>query len=811
MIKMKKILIGFLMLMAVQAFGQTRQAFLDAAETAFESKDYYSALHYYKTVQEFGIEDIAVLYKTAESARLFNAYKVAEESYKKVFELQKNGEFPLTTYWLAEMQKRQGKYEEAKQNYQLYLSENELDNPYYTEVARKEIEDCDWAMSQQDSVREFVTIEHLGSNINTPFSEFGPVQLGDTLFYSSLRFPSELDESKPKRIFSNALWSIDGGEGVQFDPEFNDKRYHTGHVVFTEEKDRVYYTICEYMNATEIRCDIYYRDYVDGEFSEPVKLPDNINDSTYTTTQPSLGLDPFSHEPALYFASNRPGSKGKLDIWYSVIGQNNDFGEPVNLMPINTMEDDMTPFFHKPSETLYFSSMGYQGFGGFDIYSVYTGGDMVDPYIENLGMPINSSYNDLYFYLADQEDTAFLASNRQGSMFIEDLEEACCNDIYKAAFQELDITLKALTFDKATQEDLLGATVTLLEVNGDETVIGTQTAENTNEYKFPLIRNRSYKVIAEKSGYDPDTIVFTTRGINKSTEIVKKLFLQSQSLDLELLVFDDVTKEELRGATVKLLDLSDPSNETVVQINEDGNSFIFPLDRDKSYQIITSKRGYKPDTLNLSTINIPGNRITKKVYLKPGNLEDYLPLAVYFDNDHPNPRTYNRTTRVTYDDTYPPFMARKEEFKEQFTEPLINGAKAEAADDLERFFEYSVREGRNDILKFIQLLSEEIEKGEKIEVVIQGFASPRAPSNYNDLLSSRRISSVINQFRRYSDGVLIRALNNGTLKIVQEALGESKAPIYVSDDISDTRNSIYSVPASRERRVEIIDIRRSND
>ncbi len=664
MMTMKKILFGILIMIAAQAFGQTRQAYLDAAETAFESKDYYSALHYYKTVLEFS-EDIAVLYKTAESARLFNAYKVAEENYKKVKELQKNGEFPLTTYWLADMQKQQGKYMEAKANYQLYLSENELDNPYFTESARKQIEDCDWAVDQQDSIKEFVTIEHLGGHINTPFSEFGPVQLGDTLYYSSLRFPSELDESKPKRIFSNALWSVKGGEGVQFDPEFNDKKYHTGHVIFTEGRDRVYYTICEYENATEIRCDIYYREYQDGEFSDPVKLPANINDSSFTTTQPSLGLDPFSHEPALYFASDRPGGKGKLDIWYTVIGDDT-FGDPVNMMPINTIEDDITPFYHVPSRTLYFSSMGYQGFGGFDIYSVYTG-NMVEPYIENLGAPVNSSYNDLYFFLGDKEDTAFLASNREGSLFLEDIEEACCNDIYKAVFEKLDINLKALTFDRTTQQDLLGTTVTLLEINGDEIVIGSQSAENTNEFKFPLIRNRSYKVIAEKSGYFPDSVMFTTRGIDQSTEIVKRLFLQSQSLDLELLVFDDATREELRGATVKLLDISDPSNETVVQINEDGNSFIFPIDRDKSYQIITSKRGYRPDTLILNTINIPGNRLTERVYLKQGNLEDYLPLAVYFDNDYPNPKTYSRTTRVTYDDTYPPFMARKEEFKELFT------------------------------------------------------------------------------------------------------------------------------------------------
>ncbi|NND09286.1 MAG: hypothetical protein HKN87_23180 [Saprospiraceae bacterium] len=808
--KIKTILTSLILLAAIAAVqGQTRQAFLDAAEASFETKDFYSALHYYKNVLEFR-GDIGVYYKAAEAARNFNSYKMAEEYYKKVIELEQNAEFPLATYWLGEMQLYRGNYTEAKQNFELYLSENELDNPYYSETAKQQIGSIDWAMSQADSVREYVEIEHLGSNVNTPFSEYGPVMLGDTLYYASLRFPSEMDDSKQERIFSKALWSIKGGEGIQFDESFNDEKYHTGHVVFTENQDRVYYTICEYENATEIRCDIYYRDYSDDKFSEPVKLPGFINDSSYTTTQPSLGLDPVNGEQALYFASDRPGTKGKLDIWYCVIDDDDEFEEPVNLMPINTIENDLSPFYHNGTQTLYFASKGYEGFGGYDIYSVYTE-DLHDPYIENLGAPVNSSYNDLYFFLADDQDTAYLASNRQGSLFLEEADEACCNDIYKAVFEDLDINLKALTFDQATQEDLLGATVTLLEASDEDKVLDSQSAENTNQFIFPLERNRSYKVIATKPGYFPDTIAFSTRGINSSQDITKRLYLQSEALDLELFVFDDETKAAIRGATVKLLDVSDPSSEIVAQINEDGNSFEFPLERDKSYQIITSKRGYKPDTLQLSTKDIPGNKISKNIYLKTGNLEDFLPLALYFDNDHPNPRTYYRTSRRTYDDTYPPYMARKEEFKQEFAEPLIDGAKAEAEDDIERFFEYQVREGRNDIVKFIEILTDEIGKGENIEIVLQGFASPRAPSAYNDLLSSRRISSVINQFRRFADGELMDAMQAGTLKIVQEPLGESKAPIYVSDEIEDDRNSIYSVPASRERRVEIIDVRRSND
>ncbi len=802
-------LTGLLLIAAMTVQGQTRQAFLDAAEASFAEKDYYSALHYYKNVLEFR-EDIAVLYKAAESARMFNSYRHAADYYQQVVDLEENMEYPLATYWLGEMQKRLGNYDQAKEAYQLYLSENQLDNPYYTESATRQIDDCDWAISQADSVRGYVSVEHLGSNINTPFSEYGPVQLGDTLYYSSLRFPFENDDHKPERIFSNALWSIKGGEGIQFDPEFNDPGMHTGHVVFTEEEDRVYYTICEYQNPTEIRCDIYYRDIEDGAFGEPVKLPGTINDSSYTTTQPSIGLDPVNGDPALYFASDRPGSKGKLDIWYSVIGDEDEFGEPVNLMPINTIEDDITPFYHKPSQTLYFSSMGYQGFGGFDIYSVYTH-SLVDPYIENLGQPVNSSYNDLYFFLGEQEDTAFFASNRQGSMYLEEADEACCNDIYKAAFADLDIDLIALTFDAATQEDLLGTTVTLLEINGDETIIDQQSAENTNRFEFPLDRNRSYRVIATKPGYFPDTVQFSTRGINSSQEIVKRLYLRSESLDLQIAVCDNETQEPLRGATIQLLDLSDPSSETIAQINEDGNVFDFPLDRNKSYQVITSKRGYRPDTMLINTTDIPDNVISRRVCLDRGNLEDYLPLALYFDNDNPNPRTYYRTSRRTYDDTYPPYMARKEEFKTEFTEPLVDEARAEAEDDIERFFEYQVREGRNDMIYFIETLSEEIDKGENIEIVIQGFSSPRGPSAYNDNLSSRRISTIINQFRRYADGALIDALEAGTLTIVQEPLGDTTAPIYVSDEMDDARNSIFSVPASRERRIEIIDVRRSND
>ena len=281
-----------------------------------------------------------------------------------------------------------------------------------------------------------------------------------------------------------------------------------------------------------------------------------------------------------------------------------------------------------------------------------------------------------------------------------------------------------------------------------------------------------------------------------------------QDLSLEIFVFDDETKEPLQGATVSIQDLSDPSIETVVQVNEDDNRFNIAIDRDRSYQVITQKKGYRNDTMVISTFNVADTKITRNVYLKRGRPEDFLPLQVFFDNDHPEENSWRRTTNKTYSETYPAYYEKKDEYKELFTEPLRGQAKIEAEDDIERFFENEVKVGKTDLDRFIEILEGELQAGESFELVIQGFASPRASEAYNLRLSLRRISSLLNQVNDYSAGVLKTYIQNGQLKITDEAVGEEKAPIYVSDAIEDTRNSIYSVPASRERRVEIIDVKR---
>ena len=105
------------------------------------------------------------------------------------------------------------------------------------------------------------------------------------------------------------------------------------------------------------------------------------------------------------------------DIWYSYLLNDTSFSEALNLKEINTTEDDITPFFHSTTSELYFSTNGRLGYGGFDIYKVILT-DKSPPNVLNLGSPINSSYNDMYFSLDDEGKQGLLSSNRKGSFYI---------------------------------------------------------------------------------------------------------------------------------------------------------------------------------------------------------------------------------------------------------------------------------------------------------------------------------------------------------------------------------------------------------
>ncbi|MCB0639856.1 MAG: hypothetical protein KDC54_24705, partial [Lewinella sp.] len=186
----------------------------------------------------------------------------------------------------------------------------------------------------------------------------------------------------------------------------------------------------------------------------------------------------------------------------------------------------------------------------------------------------------------------------------------------------------------------------------------------------------------------------------------------------------------------------------------------------------------------------------------PNTLEEFLPLPLFFDNDQPDPRTRAVTTELTYTDTYEAYLSRQTAYFDEFTDDP-NGQEA-----LEDFFTQDVEDGYRRLERFSEILLTLLEDGQTVEIFLKGYTSPRARGDYNLLLGKRRVSAVRNHFEQWRDGVFEPYLQDGQLIISEVSFGETRAAANVRDERAGDRASIYSPEAARERRVEIVEVKR---
>lgn len=780
---------------------QTLNAYIKGAKEALEKKDYYSAYNYFRIAHEIEPNNVEITYQLAESARLYSAFTNAEKYYQEVADSDKANNFPELTYWQGIVKARLGKYEEALNLFNIYQTERSGENEELTASAIKHVESVNWAieaMLDKDTILELL---HLGGEINTAFSEFGSHSKADTLYYTSLRFIlDDKDPATPDKPYSKILYSKEEGMGV-VDSFLNDPVLHTSHTAFNGAKDRVFYTLCEYKNGSEIRCDLYYRDIVEGVYGLPQKLPEPINMAGFTSTQPCIGFDPLTGNEVLFFTSDRPGGAGKLDIYTCQIADRDNFLPPENLVALNTPHSEVSPFWHRESNSLYFSSEGYLGFGGLDIFRVdYNMGKWDTP--ENLGAPINSSLDDAFYILSPEEDQGYFSSNRLGSMFLSPEDEACCFDIYNFSKEPIELILKVLTFNRHTGEPLDSTNVYI-----DEARVNPQmyfTGEG-NEVTTKINRNTEYHILGEKKDFLPDSAVVSTFGIKKSTELVRELYLTPAQRILKVRTFEKRTKAPLEGVRIEIAEV--PNG--LPRAKQDNNAYyyLFDVDPGKDMRATGTKKGYRPETVNFNSSDQAGkDTLVVDVYLELGNLEDFLPLAIYFDNDEPGPRSKAETAVNRYLETYTPYYNKRSEFIKKYTAGLKPDEREQATLDINQFFDTELAKGKREFESFMHILDQYLSEGLTFTIYLKGYTSPLASAAYNLNLGKRRISSIQNEFKNFRNGILWKYMETGDLVVTQKSFGEETAPANVSDDHKNPRKSVFSPEASRERRVEIIEI-----
>ena len=299
-----------------------------------------------------------------------------------------------------------------------------------------------------------IKVQRLENGINTAASDFAPARYGDRIYFTSM-YKNITAGNMVARIYS----FTEGTKAqVVKDMDMKQKAAHISHIAFMPDASRMYFTICRDDNQT--KCEIWYRDKAfEGNWGVAKKLPDYINQRNSTSTQPSIGWDEEQKKFALFFVSDRMGGRGGLDIWVSHISSGGQFDTPYPL-PINTDKDDVTPYFDRNAQILYFSSNGIPGEGGFDIFKSDKKGDFWDR-PTNMGRPYNSGYDDLYYMSHEVSGKAYFTSDRPGSICSgSHVNGWNCYDIYEVIPNE--------QFDMFSSKGLRGNNSTVMhEVDND--------------------------------------------------------------------------------------------------------------------------------------------------------------------------------------------------------------------------------------------------------------------------------------------------------------------------------------------------------
>ncbi len=411
-------------------FGQNLLGkYLDFADEQYAKGDYIYALQFYEKAMELDSNSVSILWKYAESLRAYKDYRRASYYYKKVYEKEETSMYPSSLLQWALMEKQNGNYDEAIELFKRAKKKYSKDKRTYNYLkSKRELESCLWAQAALKDTSNLDEIE-LPKGLNTVNSEFGHTISQGQFVFSSMRSKKEnvgeemLDDNYKNRLYFTAWKDSLKEVSPSLLESLNSPEINTGNGCFSPDGKRFYYSHCG-GSESQFNCQIWVSSYQNGKWSGPNPLGEIVNEPNTNNTTPTIAV--IENEEWLIFSSNREDGKGGMDLYYSIIKNNgNQFSKVRPLNAANSLDNDISPFYNAEKKRLYFSSSWFDGFGGYDVfYTELKNGRFGEP--QNLGLPINSPANDLYYF--EDRDSMFVSSNRLGVQYVKN--PTCCSDIF---------------------------------------------------------------------------------------------------------------------------------------------------------------------------------------------------------------------------------------------------------------------------------------------------------------------------------------------------------------------------------------------
>lgn len=557
------------------SYSQYTYDYKRSADNFYAKGDYFSAAEYYEklleqktsggsttepyTVQGKGskatkatLNRQEVVYRIAESYRLLNNHSKAEKWYAEATGFSKV-QYPLTAFWYGVTLRANGKFAEAEKSLQDFIN-GYAANDNYKEQAKIELADVRF-IQQQMNKKDIQQYTVAPVSVNATGADYAASWNNNGLVFTSTRADSTVINGKNKNPFVNNLYWAAGSEGAYGNVQKISlpaaDNMEQGVASFSADGSRMYFTRWAKKNGHNL-ASIYTSNFQNGAWSAPEPVNGKVNAEGYSSQQPYLTAD----GKYLLFASDRPGGSGGFDLYYASLNNNGQPGAVNNFgASINTKEDDQSPYYHQPSNTLVFATKGRVGMGGYDLFESKgtIGGSWQEP--QNLGYPVNSIKDDIYFYNKGTDKLlkeAYISSDRSSE---------CCLQLFSVNKQYKKYITGVVT-DCKTSQPIASADV---KITSGPSSFTLHTNANGN-YFIEVSAFQPMQVVASKENYNNGNLLVDQPAADIDTLQNQVLCLtpievappepqpEPQQPKKELKAYFDFAKYDLRQETGMLLD-----------------------------------------------------------------------------------------------------------------------------------------------------------------------------------------------------------------------------------------------------------------
>ncbi len=527
----------------------------ERAFASFKAGEYYDAIDkfkdaYSKSKKADKATRTELGFMVAECYRLTNDPKNAETWYRLA--VKSAFSKPEAQYWLAESLKKDGKYQQAIEEFKKFKQVAPADSR-----ADQEIRACELALDWQRNPEAY-KVDEL-KDLNSKESDFSPAYGRDD--FGVIYFTSARDDAAGSKThgatgqsFTDIFESRLDKKGKWSTPvpvENLDSDSEDGTPCFSADYKEIYFTRCEAGKREKKGCVIMSSKRTGDKWSDPKDigiLPDSL-----VAAHPALSADGLT----LYFVSDMAGGYGSKDI-YEVTrsGENDPWSKPRNLGPdINTSGEEVFPYI-RGDGTLYFASDGHIGMGGLDIFKAKAQPDG-SWIVTNMKYPINSFADDFGIAFEDGNERGIFSSTRKGRGN---------DDLYSFELPPLRFNVTGLVKDEKTGAPITASVVQLIASDGSNLQAETGAS---GDFKFALKQDVDYIFLASKRGYLNGKERETTKGQDKSRDYMVTIMLTAIDKPIELPnIFYDFGKWDLRPESMVSLDklvetLTDNPNVTI--------------------------------------------------------------------------------------------------------------------------------------------------------------------------------------------------------------------------------------------------------